>query len=97
MAATSRKKVGALICAARTRQGTPCECKPLANGRCKFHGGLSTGPKSEAGKAKVRENLAAARAALARHEHAATRSARNADGNKARPLAWLARLTASTD
>ncbi len=31
-------------CEARTRKGTPCRCKALRNGRCKFHGGMSTGP-----------------------------------------------------
>jgi hypothetical protein len=32
-------------CGAQTRRGTPCQCKPLANGRCKFHGGLSNRPE----------------------------------------------------
>ena len=40
-------------CWARTRQGTPCKAKALKNGRCRNHGGLSTGPRSEAGRAKV--------------------------------------------
>ena len=30
-------------------------CKALRNGRCKFHGGLSTGPKTPEGKAKIAE------------------------------------------
>ncbi|WP_328804745.1 HGGxSTG domain-containing protein [Noviherbaspirillum galbum] len=34
------------ICGARNRQGLPCQCKKLyRSGRCRFHGGLSTGPK----------------------------------------------------
>ncbi|MDL2317076.1 hypothetical protein LJC59_08400, partial [Desulfovibrio sp. OttesenSCG-928-A18] len=34
-----------LTCGARTRKGTPCKLKDLyRSGRCKFHGGLSTGP-----------------------------------------------------
>jgi hypothetical protein len=33
----------------------PCQAKALANGRCKNHGGLSTGPKTLLGRAKVAE------------------------------------------
>ena len=33
----------------------PCRAKGLANGRCKNHGGLSTGPKTPEGKAKIAE------------------------------------------
>lgn len=44
-------------CEAKTHKGTPCQCKALQNGRCKFHGGLSTGPKTPEGKAKVAGNL----------------------------------------
>ncbi len=40
-------------CLARTRRGTPCQSRALPSGRCKFHGGLSTGPKSPEGKAKA--------------------------------------------
>ena len=36
-------------CGARTRPGRPCARKALKNGRCRNHGGKSTGPKSEAG------------------------------------------------
>jgi hypothetical protein len=46
-----------LKCGAQTRAGTPCKQIALyAGGRCKFHGGLSTGPTTEAGKAQAREN-----------------------------------------
>lgn len=46
------------ICGARTRKGTPCQAPPVwnkltdkaRNGRCKLHGGLSTGPKTQHGK-----------------------------------------------
>lgn len=44
-------------CGAKTRRGTPCRCKALQNGRCKYHGGLSTGPKTAAGKARSAANL----------------------------------------
>lgn len=30
-------------CEARTRQGTPCQAPAMKNGRCRMHGGLSTG------------------------------------------------------
>jgi hypothetical protein len=50
------------ICGALTRRGTLCECKKLyKNGRCKFHGGLSTGPKTPEGKARAAANLEKAR------------------------------------
>lgn len=40
-------------CGAQTRKGAPCQAPPVwnkakdeaRNGRCKLHGGLSTGPK----------------------------------------------------
>jgi hypothetical protein len=50
---------GKTTCGARTRKGTPCRCLPLANGRCKLHGGLSTGPKTADGWARVRAAHAA--------------------------------------
>jgi hypothetical protein len=31
-------------CGARTRTGTPCPTLAMVNGRCRMHGGLSTGP-----------------------------------------------------
>ena len=37
--------------------GELCQRKPLANGRCRNHGGLSTGPKTAEGKAKALANL----------------------------------------
>jgi hypothetical protein len=41
-------------CGAMTRRGTACAAKPLAGkNRCKFHGGMSTGPRSEEGKARI--------------------------------------------
>jgi hypothetical protein len=44
-------------CEARTRRSTPCRCKALASGRCRLHGGLSTGPKTLRGKLKALLNL----------------------------------------
>lgn len=44
--------VKGLSCGARTRAGTPCKRKDIyRSGRCKLHGGLSTGPRTKAGKA----------------------------------------------
>ena len=40
-------------CLAKTRKGTPCQAPAGMNGRCKLHGGKSTGPKSKEGKAKA--------------------------------------------
>jgi hypothetical protein len=44
----------ATICGARTRRGTSCQKRTLANnGRCKLHGGKSTGPRSVSGRARI--------------------------------------------
>lgn len=51
-------------CGAKTRRGTSCKAPPVwnrlrdvpRNGRCKLHGGLSTGPKTEAGKEAIRSS-----------------------------------------
>ena len=41
-------------CGARTRRGTACQKTPLAGKtRCRLHGGLSTGPKTTEGKARI--------------------------------------------
>jgi hypothetical protein len=43
-----------LQCGAKTRAGAPCKLTSIyCNGRCKFHGGLSTGPKTEEGRARI--------------------------------------------
>ena len=39
-------------CGAKTRRGTPCQCPAMSNGRCRLHGGLSTGPKTPEGLAR---------------------------------------------
>ena len=47
-----------LTCGAIKRGGQPCRSTTLcANGRCKFHGGRSTGPRTPEGRAKALENL----------------------------------------
>lgn len=48
-------------CLARTRRGTPCQCKALRTKRgawrCRLHGGLSTGPKTPEGRARIAEAM----------------------------------------
>ena len=51
-------------CNAKTRKGTPCQARGFGKGgRCKNHGGMSTGPKTPEGKAR---SLAAAQAGFQR-------------------------------
>ncbi|WP_429335953.1 HGGxSTG domain-containing protein [Paraburkholderia sp. 35.1] len=46
-----------LRCGAKTRAGTPCKRVDLyGSGRCKLHGGLSTGPTTPEGKARAARN-----------------------------------------
>jgi len=45
-------------CGAYARStGNPCRAKALSNGRCKNHGGMSTGPRTPEGKARALANL----------------------------------------
>ena len=39
-------------CGAKTRSGKPCKNPAMKNGRCRLHGGLSTGPKTPEGRAR---------------------------------------------
>jgi hypothetical protein len=39
-------------CGARTRSGAPCKGPAMPNGRCRMHGGLSTGARTPEGKAR---------------------------------------------
>ena len=58
-------------CGAKTRRGSPCQAPAVwnkvndrpVNGRCKLHGGLSTGPKTDEGRCR------SAQAARARMKH----------------------------
>lgn len=46
-----------MTCDARTRAGTPCKRRDLyRSGRCKLHGGLSTGPRTTKGKRRCARN-----------------------------------------
>lgn len=56
-----------LQCCAKTRKGTPCRCKILLGGnRCKFHGGMSTGPLTVNGKKQAAKNIEKGREVIAR-------------------------------
>jgi hypothetical protein len=51
------KSLAKMICGAKTRRGEPCGMTVLyRNGRCKFHGGASTGPTTAKGKRKAALN-----------------------------------------
>lgn len=53
---STRHKEKRSICGAKTRKGEPCLNKSEpGRARCKFHGGKSTGPKSEEGRARIAE------------------------------------------
>lgn len=42
------------LCLAKNRSGKPCQKHPsVGRTRCKLHGGLSTGPKTPEGKARI--------------------------------------------
>jgi hypothetical protein len=58
------------VCGARNRRGKPCGVRvEPGRARCRFHGGLSTGPKTAAGRARI--------AAAQRRRWSAFRRARN--------------------
>ena len=42
-------------CGARTRNGAPCRALAMRNGRCRMHGGASTGRKTAEGIERHRE------------------------------------------
>ena len=42
------------LCGARTRKGSSCQSPAMANGRCRMHGGKSTGPITSAGLERSR-------------------------------------------
>lgn len=50
----------AIPCGATTRAGTPCKMTVIySNGRCKLHGGKSTGAKTRAGRKRQRDGYRA--------------------------------------
>jgi hypothetical protein len=48
------EKIEPQRCGAKTRSGNPCSKYPIVGKRrCRNHGGLSTGPKTAAGRARI--------------------------------------------
>jgi len=41
-------------CGAKTRRGSACQAPGMANGRCRLHGGKSTGPRTAEGLERCR-------------------------------------------
>lgn len=48
-----RKPLKAEKCEAKTRRGTPCQAPAGPNGRCKLHGGKSTGARTQKGQIRA--------------------------------------------
>ena len=42
-------------CMAKNRRGALCQCPAMSNGRCRLHGGLSTGAKTPEGIERIRQ------------------------------------------
>ena len=42
-------------CGAKNRRGTACQCPAMRNGRCRLHGGLSTGAKTPEGLERIQQ------------------------------------------
>lgn len=42
-------------CGAKTRRGTACQSPAMPNGRCRMHGGASTGPRTKEGLERSRK------------------------------------------
>ena len=51
--AVQTKRVGNRCGAYARSTGLPCEAKAMPNGRCKNHGGMSTGPKTPQGRQAI--------------------------------------------
>ena len=51
--AVKTKGLGVRCCAHARSTGNPCKAKAMPNGRCKNHGGMSTGPKTSQGRQAI--------------------------------------------
>lgn len=69
-------------CGARTRGGTPCQCPAMRSGRCRLHGGKSTGPRTPEGLERLRK---------ARTKHGRYSAAAKAESQSVRGLLAEAR------
>jgi hypothetical protein len=45
---------GVARCGAKTRRGSACQAPAMRNGRCRLHGGKSTGPRTAEGLERCR-------------------------------------------
>ena len=79
-------------CGAKTRNGTPCKSAAMPNGRCRMHGGMSTGAKTAEGIERIR----AARTKHGRYS-AASIAARRQARQAIREIRALLRSDATTE
>lgn len=79
-------------CGAKTRRGTPCRSAAMKNGRCRMHGGKSTGAKTAEGIERIR----AARTKHGRYS-AASIARRRAARQAIRALRELLRSDTATE
>ena len=75
-------------CGAKNRAGCPCRAPAMKNGRCRMHGGLSTGPRTEDGRARI----AAAKTTHGFYTAESREARRRADAFVAETRALLAEL-----
>jgi len=71
-------------CGAKTRRNNPCLSPAMKNGRCRLHGGLSTGPRTRAGIERIRQ---------ANTRHGMRSQAARAELTRSRELIKQARAT----
>lgn len=55
MIKTEGKAHASKKCGAKTRDGDPCKNWAMTNGRCRMHGGKSTGAKTLEGRERIRK------------------------------------------
>jgi hypothetical protein len=56
-------------CGARTRSGVGCKAPAMRNGRCRMHGGKSTGPRTKDGLERMRAANTRHGGYAAEHQH----------------------------
>jgi hypothetical protein len=71
-------------CGAQNRRGMPCRCPAMSNGRCRLHGGLSTGARTAEGIERIRQ-------AVTKHGRYSKRA--RAEREHYRKLLWQCRET----
>jgi hypothetical protein len=80
-------------CGAKTRAGCACQAPAMTNGRCRIHGGTSTGPRTAAGRARI----AAAHTTHGGYGKASREAARQVRVFMAETRAFLAALRAGEE